>query len=53
MTCRSLIASFELAEPGGELVDPGLGLPGLAGQCLLPRVDPVQQEPARVRAAVT
>ena len=49
MTCRSLIASFELAEPGGELVDPGLGLLGLAGQCLLPGVDPVQQVPARVR----
>ena len=34
---------------GGELVDEGLGLPGLAGQCLLPRVDPVQQDPARAR----
>ena len=49
MTCRSLIASFEFAEPGGELVDPGLGLARLAGQRLLPRVDLVQQVPARVR----
>ena len=34
---------FEFAEPGGELVDLGPGLPGFAGQCLLPRVDLVQQ----------
>ena len=39
----------KFTEPGGELLDPGLGLPGLAGQGLLPRVDRVQQEPARVR----
>jgi hypothetical protein len=39
----------QLADPGGELVDLGLGLPGLAGQRLLPRVDLVQQDPARVR----
>jgi hypothetical protein len=38
----------KLAEPGGELIDQGLGLPGLAGQCLFPHVDLVQQEPARV-----
>jgi hypothetical protein len=39
----------QLAEPGGELIDPGLRLGRLAGQCLLPRVYLVQQEPARVR----
>ena len=38
----------QLAEPGGELIDPGLGLPGLAGQRLLPGIDLVQQVPARV-----
>jgi hypothetical protein len=40
---------LELAEPGGELVDPGLGVVRLAGQGLLAGVDPVQQVPARVR----
>ena len=39
----------DLAEPGGELVDPGLGFPRLAGQGLLAGVDPVQQVPAWVR----
>jgi hypothetical protein len=49
VTCRSLTASFSSREPGGELVDLGLGLLSLAGQGLLPGVDPVQQVPARVR----
>lgn len=40
---------LELAEPGGELVDPGLGAGRLAGEGLLAGVDPVQQVPARVR----
>ena len=39
----------KLAEPGGELVDAGLDVAGLAGQGLLPGADPVQQVPARVR----
>ena len=39
----------ELAEPGGELADPGLDLPGLAGKCLLSRFDLVQQVPAGLR----
>ena len=40
---------LELAKPCGEFADPGLGLPGFAGQGLLPCVDLVRQEPARVR----
>jgi len=43
----------DLAEPGGELVDLGLGLARLTGQRLLPRVDPVQQVPTRVRRGHT
>jgi len=39
----------ELADPGRQLADLGAGMVRLAGQCLLPRVDLVQQEPARVR----
>jgi hypothetical protein len=37
-----------LAEPGGQVVDHGAGLLGLAGQGLLACVDLVQQQPARV-----
>ncbi len=39
----------QFAEPGGEFVDLGLGVTCFAGQCLLPGVDLVQQDPARVR----
>ena len=39
----------DLSEPGGGLVDRGLGLIGSTGQGLLAGVDPVQQVPARVR----
>ena len=34
---------------GGQVLDLGAGLPGLAGQGLLACVDHVQQQPARVR----
>jgi hypothetical protein len=48
--CRQVADRLvELAHPGGELADQGPGLPGFAGQCLLPRVDLVQQVPAGVR----
>ena len=40
---------LKLAEPGGGLVDRGLGLLRLTGEGLLAGVDPVQQVPAGVR----
>lgn len=39
----------DLAEPGSKPVDAGLDVAGLACECLLAGVDPVQQVPARVR----
>jgi hypothetical protein len=38
----------DLAEPGGEIVNAGLDVGGLAGQCLLAGLDLVQQVAARV-----